>query len=55
MSCPKCNRSSIVEIALKIGDRPVTMRNCSGCDSRWWHSDGVPLPLPGVLELAARR
>lgn len=55
MSCPRCNRSSLVEIALKLGDRPVTMRNCSACDTRWWSSDGEPLRLPGVLALASRR
>ncbi|MGQ0520725.1 MAG: hypothetical protein ACT4PX_06215 [Actinomycetota bacterium] len=54
MSCPKCKRSSLTEIALTIGDRPVTMRNCSGCDSRWWASEGEALHLHGVLELARR-
>lgn len=54
MSCPKCKRSSLTEIALTIGDRPVTMRNCSGCDSRWWDSEGEALLLHGVLELARR-
>ncbi|MGH9281659.1 MAG: hypothetical protein ACRD0S_01845 [Acidimicrobiales bacterium] len=54
MSCPKCKTSSITAIALNIGDRPVRMRNCSGCDTRWWDSDGESLPLHGVLELARR-
>ncbi len=55
MSCPNCNGSSLIEIALNIGDHPVRMRNCSGCDSRWWDSDGRALHLHGVLELASRR
>lgn len=55
MQCPKCQRSSVVEIVLKIADRPMTMRNCSRCDSRWWHSQGEQVALPRVLELAAQR
>ena len=55
MSCPKCKRSTLTEIALKIGDRPVSMRNCSACDSRWWESEGESLRLDGVLQLASRR
>jgi hypothetical protein len=55
MSCPKCKRSHLVEIVLNIGERPVTMRNCSSCDSRWWQSQGEALHLPSVLKLASRR
>lgn len=55
MSCPNCKKTTLVEITLKIAARSVTMRNCSGCDSRWWVSDGEALPLPGVLALAAQR
>lgn len=55
MSCPKCKRSGLVEISLTIAARPVTMRNCSSCDSRWWNSEGESLRLPGVLALAAQR
>lgn len=55
MSCPKCKKANVVEIELKIKDRAVTMRSCSGCDTRWWHSEGEALRLPGVLELASER
>ena len=55
MRCPSCNKSGLVEIALTIANRAVRMRNCSACDSRWWDSEGEPLALPGVLELAATR
>jgi transcriptional regulator NrdR family protein len=55
MSCPKCKTSTLTVIALNIGEKPITMRNCSGCDTRWWDSEGESLKLPGVLELAARR
>lgn len=55
MRCPRCKRSNLVEINLTVADRPLTMRSCSECDSRWWHSDGETLHLPGVLDLAARR
>lgn len=55
MSCPKCNKAGLVEITLTIGARPVTMQNCSSCDSRWWRSEGRALQLPGVLALASQR
>ena len=53
--CPRCKRSRLVEIALKIGSRPVRMRNCSNCDTRWWDSDGEAMPLTGVLQLASSK
>lgn len=53
MDCPRCKRSRLVEIALKIGTRSVRMRNCSACDSRWWDSDGRALALRNVLDLAS--
>ena len=52
MTCPRCTRSMLVEIALTMKDRQVTMRSCSKCDSRWWASDGEDLALPRVLDLA---
>lgn len=55
MSCPRCKKSGLVEINLTIAARPVTMRNCSSCDSRWWQSEGESLHLPLVLALAAQR
>lgn len=55
MSCPKCKKSGLVEISLKIAARSVTMQNCSSCDSRWWTSEGESLHLPGILELASQR
>ena len=55
MSCPKCKKSGLVEITLNIATRPVTMRNCSSCDSRWWQSEGESLRLPSVLALASQR
>ena len=55
MHCPRCNRSRLVEIALKVGDRQLRMRNCSNCDTRWWDSEGEALELPGVLELASSK
>lgn len=55
MSCPNCKKARLVEINLTIAAHTVTMRNCSACDSRWWQSDGEPVELPGVLELASQR
>ncbi|MDP9386540.1 MAG: hypothetical protein M3Q48_01085 [Actinomycetota bacterium] len=55
MSCPNCKVSGLVEIVLTVGKREVTMRSCSGCDTRWWASDGRSLRLEGVLALASAR
>ncbi len=55
MTCPRCKASKLVEISTRMGDRTVTMRSCSRCDTRWWDSAGEPLELPGVLALASRR
>ncbi len=55
MVCPRCKTSKLVEIGLVVGGRQVTMRSCSRCDARWWDSEGEPLALPGVLELARNR
>ena len=55
MSCPRCKKSTLVEIALTIGKRPVRMRNCSACDSRWWDTEGEALQLSGILEMAASK
>ncbi len=55
MTCARCKVSRVVEIAVTIGERPVRMRSCSQCDTRWWESEGEDLSLPRVLELATRR
>lgn len=54
MKCARCRASRIVQIAVTIGGRPVTMRSCSRCDMRWWDSEGEDLGLPTVLELATK-
>ena len=53
MKCNKCRSSRLVEVALTIGARQVTMKSCSHCDTRWWDSEGESLGLPRVLELAS--
>ncbi|HZQ26793.1 MAG TPA: hypothetical protein VFA94_03740 [Acidimicrobiales bacterium] len=55
MRCPKCRHVRLVEVALTMGQRKVTMRSCSRCDTRWWDSEGESLNLPRVLELASTR
>ena len=55
MKCPRCKTSHLMEIVTTIRDQEVTMRSCSRCDSRWWDSDGKPVALPEVLELAAKQ
>lgn len=55
MTCPTCHTSLLVEIAVDLGARQVTMRSCSACDRRWWDSEGDALELRGVLALASAR
>ena len=55
MTCPRCTHGRLVEIGLNVGERRVTMRSCSQCDTRWWDSDGQGIALDGLLELAAAR
>jgi transcription elongation factor Elf1 len=51
MTCPSCERTQLVEIALKVGDEPVRMRSCSRCDLRWWDRGGELIPVSGILDL----
>lgn len=51
MTCPSCERTQLVEIALKVGDEPVRMRSCSRCDLRWWDRGGELVPVSGILDL----
>lgn len=54
MTCSRCKTSRVVEITVTIGERPVRMRSCSYCDTRWWESEGESLGLPRVLEMATK-
>ena len=53
MSCPKCAKHRLINIAVTIADQRVTMHSCSNCGERWWDRDGQQLGLPAVLELAS--
>ena len=53
MSCPKCADHHLIAIGVNLGLDEVTMRSCPTCGERWWETQGHPVPLPRVLELAA--
>ncbi len=53
MECPRCGKARLVQIEVAVGGRQLTMRRCSHCDVRWWHSQGEELSLTNVLELAS--
>ncbi|GAC1539247.1 MAG: hypothetical protein NVS3B12_25290 [Acidimicrobiales bacterium] len=53
MSCPKCAKHRLINIAVTIGEHHVTMHSCSSCGERWWEQEGARMALPAVLELAA--
>jgi len=55
MVCPLCRSTALVTIGLTLREQQVTMHSCSSCDTRSWVKDGEQMPLPSVLELAARR
>ena len=46
--CSGCGAPT-VEITIEIGRRPATMRSCSTCDQRSWHTLGEQVELEGVL------
>jgi hypothetical protein len=54
MDCPVCKTSQMVEIAVELRGRPVTMHACSACDTRWWESEGDRIPLESVYRLAGK-
>ena len=54
MKCPNCRTATLVQIAMRLRDRDVTLHACSNCDTRWWEVDGEVLGLGDVLELAAK-
>ena len=46
--CPGCGAST-VEITIEVGRKEATMRSCSTCDRRSWHTHGESVDLKGVL------
>ena len=46
--CQGCGRA-YVEISLEVGGRMMTMRSCSNCDVRQWHTPDGEKALDGVL------
>lgn len=55
MNCPQCRARRVIEIGVTVGGRSVTLRSCSGCDTRWWDNEGERLELRDVLDLATVR
>jgi transcription elongation factor Elf1 len=53
MSCPKCAKHRLINIAVTIADQRVTMHSCSHCGERWWDREGQRVALPAVLDLAS--
>lgn len=53
VQCPSCTESTLVEISIKVAERPLSMRACSRCDKRWWADAGQAIDLRDVLDLTA--
>lgn len=51
--CPACSGGQMVEISLTLAGRPIVMRSCSRCETRWWGADGRDARLDEVLDIAA--
>jgi Zn-finger nucleic acid-binding protein len=56
MGCPTCRARQIVEIAVNLSGRNVTLHSCSKCETRWWDDDeGEVIELRDVIDLATVR
>ncbi|HEY7106218.1 MAG TPA: hypothetical protein VH986_07430 [Acidimicrobiia bacterium] len=55
MRCPRCSKSTLVEIRMRIAEREVTFRRCGRCEQQSWETADGPIPLGHVLELARVR
>jgi len=55
MTCPGCRSGGVVEIGMQLEEKLVTMHSCSGCEARWWDSDGEVVGLRSVLNMVPRR
>jgi hypothetical protein len=53
--CPRCSKSTLVEIRMRIAEREVTFRRCGRCEAQSWETAEGPMPLGEVLELARVR
>jgi hypothetical protein len=53
--CPRCAKSTLVEIRMRIAEREVTFRRCGRCEAQSWETAEGPMPLGEVLELARVR
>ncbi len=51
MQCPRCEKASLVEIRMRIGDSEVTFRCCGRCEAKLWQGTDGDLPLTEVLQL----
>jgi len=50
--CPRCSKTTLVEIRMRIAEREVTFRRCGRCEAQSWETAEGPMPLVQVLELA---
>lgn len=56
MACPNCCARQLVEIAVTVAGKNVTLHSCSRCSNRWWDDEqGAPIRLDDVLSLATVR
>jgi ribosomal protein S27AE len=52
LRCPRCQKSTLVEIHMKIAEREVTFRRCGRCEAQTWETADGPLPLGHVIDMA---
>lgn len=56
MACSTCRARQLVEIAVNVNGRQVTLHSCSRCDTRWWDDEsGDVVELRDVIDLATVR
>lgn len=56
MKCSVCRARQLVEIAMNVNGRQVTLHSCSHCDTRWWDDEsGDQVELRELIDLATVR
>jgi hypothetical protein len=50
--CQRCQKSSLVEIHMRIAEREVTFRRCGRCEAQTWETADGLLPLGHVIDMA---
>lgn len=52
-TCPNCNSGDLITISMTVSGRDLSFTTCHLCEAKWWHRDGVEVPLQTVISQVA--